>query len=97
MEGQGALGDVGLRGLLVRVRAVPEGDLLRALGQGGLLVGGGVRDGVGGDVLPAEVVGDGGVVRGGVGERLGLEVDEGREMVSNQLGRRSLESSLEVP
>lgn len=54
----------------MRVGAVPEGKLLRALGQGRLLVGGRVRDRVGSDVLAAEVVRDRRVVRGRVREGL---------------------------
>lgn len=69
-EGELALGHVGLGGLLVRVGAVPEGELLSVLGEGGLLVGGGVGDRVGRDVLATEVVRDGRVVRSGVREGL---------------------------
>ena len=69
-EGKSSFSDIGLGRLLVRVGSVTEGELLSALGEDGLLVGRCGGDGVGGRVLPAEVVGDSRVVCCSVGEGL---------------------------
>jgi hypothetical protein len=69
-EGEASLGHVGLGGLLVRVGSVAEGELLGAGDEVGLLLSGSGGDGVSGRVLAAEVVGDGRVVSGSLGEGL---------------------------